>query len=87
MNEPIEGSKGTFKPSPRKEGRDRSVRRMMQRLSGVRLQDFLEWGPSNMPSKNSGGQRNDPYKKKHKAHRKMRMKMARRSRRINRKRS
>lgn len=86
MKDKIEGSTGTFKPSPPKEGRSRDIRRLMKSLSGIRLQEFLEWGPTTLPSKNSRGQHGDPYKKKYKARRKIRMKMARRSRRINRKR-
>lgn len=76
-------TKGTFKPSPLKGGRSRTVRRLLQKLSGVRLTEFLEWG-ENIPSKHSEGQRSDPYKKKHKARRKLRGKIAYASRKMNR---
>jgi hypothetical protein len=74
-----------FTPSPPKGGRSRSFRRLLKKLTGVRLTEFLEWG-ENVPSKHASGKRNDPYKKKYKAWRKMRMKMAKASRRINRRR-
>lgn len=55
---------------------------MMQRLSGIRLQQFLDWG-SNLPSKHQASKKDkksEAYKKK----RKKRLKMAKESRRRNR---
>lgn len=73
-------TQGTFKPSPLKEGRTRAFRRAFAALKGMKLKDFL--ADSVMPSKHQ--QLGDPYKKKLKAKRKMRLKMTKASRRINR---
>ncbi len=76
-------SKGTFTPSKPKGGSSRSVRRLLKKLTGVRLQEFIAWG-ENVPSHHTKGRRHDPYKKKLKARRKMRLRMTKASRRINR---
>lgn len=75
-------TKGTFKPSPLKEGKTRAFRRAFAALKGLKLTDFLS--SEVLPSKHGGGRSGDPYKKKYKAWRKMRRKMANASRKRNR---